>query len=76
MLQHREIRSKKSELRPMLLRIGSLARDATDDPVSAITGRDPMVDQASEQMAIEVTQAVVSTPDPKAALRPTLITYR
>ncbi|KAL2624452.1 hypothetical protein R1flu_008697 [Riccia fluitans] len=66
MFQHREIWSKKLELRFMPLRIGSRARDTTDDPIPATMDREPMVDRASEQVAV-VTQAAVSTPDSMVA---------
>ncbi|KAL2610901.1 hypothetical protein R1flu_022593 [Riccia fluitans] len=39
--------SKKSELRSTPLRIGSLARDAIDNPLPATMDGGPMVDRAS-----------------------------
>ncbi|KAL2643680.1 hypothetical protein R1flu_011267 [Riccia fluitans] len=57
MFRHREIRSKKSKMRSMPLRIGSPVRD---NPIPATTDGRPTVDQVSGQ----VTQAVVSMPDP------------
>ncbi|KAL2633032.1 hypothetical protein R1flu_004511 [Riccia fluitans] len=74
MFGHQAIWSKTSDLRLVSLRIGSLARDATDIPVPATTGGGLMVDRASGQIAIEVTHTILSTPDPMAAPRSTVVT--
>ncbi|KAL2633235.1 hypothetical protein R1flu_004714 [Riccia fluitans] len=71
--RHRAIRFKKLKLRSTSLRIGSPARDAIDDPILATMGGGPIVDRASGQVAIEMTQAVVSDPDLMATSRPRVI---
>ncbi|KAL2612834.1 hypothetical protein R1flu_024526 [Riccia fluitans] len=50
--QRREILSKKAQRRPMLLRLVSPARDATNDLVPITMGGGPTVDRAFRQVAI------------------------